>query len=261
MEDETMNKMKKIAQVTMLSLGLAVGASSCQENDMMDYQLDGRVYFYELDTVNAVEVIRTAENYSFALQHSALSEDTLFIRVKLMGALSERDRTFRAMEVTDSTTAEPGKHYKLLDGVMKSGEYIAYLPVVLYRTPDTQEHSVSLYLRIADTPDLGVGHPDLTHYKITWADMLLKPKHWPYYFGTYSTSKYRFAIDVLGMTEWPQADRHYDGQTPGFFTAAQLQLFAKRLNEAYEEYKQTNGPIYVDDTADEPVEIHYSHDS
>lgn len=223
----------------------------------MDYALEGRVYFYETDTVNALEQMVTEENYSFALVNSSLMEDTVFVRTKLMGHLADYDRSFKAVAIADQTTAVEGVHYKLLDGVMKAGEYIAYLPVVLYRTPDTKEQEVTLYLQISDAGDLIAGNPGQINYRINWADMLMKPKNWPYYFGVYSTNKYRFAIDVLGLTDWPQADRFYDG-SGGAYVIGELQLFCNQLNEAYEEYRAVNGPIYVDDNADPLVEIYYS---
>ena len=63
------------------------------------------------------------------------------------------------------------------------------------------------------------------------------------------------------MTEWPQADRFYDGVSGGVFTISELQLFANQLNEAYAEYRKTHDPIYMDENADELVEIYYSPES
>ena len=236
--------------------------TQCKENEMMDYAFDGRIYFFETDTVNSVERIITKENYSFALVNSTLMEDTIKVRVKLLGSTVDYDRQFKAIAIADSSTATEGVHYKILDGVMKAGEYISYLPVVLYRTADTKEKEVSVYLQISETPDLGAGNYELINYRISWADMLMKPKNWPYYFGSYSTNKYRFAIDVLGLTDWPQADRFYDG-SGGAYVISELQLFANQLNEAYAAYRKTYGPIYVDDTVpeNERVEIYYSAES
>lgn len=257
-----MNK-KLLRYITLFGVSsiLIMTLTQCKENEMMDFSLDGSIYFYETDTLNAVERIVTEENYSFALVNSSLMEDTIKVRVKLMGAVADYDRTFKAVAIADSSTAIEGVHYKLLDGVMKAGEYISYLPVVLYRTADTKEQKVSVYLRISQTNDLGAGNANLINYRISWADMLMKPKNWPYYFGSYSNNKYRFAIDVLGMTEWPQADRFYDGVSGGVFTISELQLFANQLNEAYTEYRKTHDPIYMDENADELVEIYYSPES
>lgn len=240
--------------MTLVAVLLALG--SCKENEPMEYALDGRVYFYDEHAVLAVTEIRTETNYSFAMQKSTLMQDTIKIPVKLMGAVTQQNRVFRAEVVADSTTAQTPLHYELLDGTLFAGEYMAYLPVVVKRTEDTKTKSVSLKLRLISTPDLGTGNPDMLEYKVNWADMLMPPANWPSFFwGPYSTNKYRFAIDVLGMTDWPQASRFESG--PGFYSASQLQQFATKLNRAYAEHRKTHGPIYVDDNAEVKEEISY----
>lgn len=236
-------------------------AAACSQHEVMDYELDGRVYFNDATTANSLTTIHTERNYSFALQNSSLMQDTLFIPVQLMGNTSQSDRTFRAVAIPDSTTAVFPLHYEILPGVLKAGEYMASLPVVIKRTADTRDHYVSLKLQLVSTEDLGVGNANALTYKLNWGDMLMRPANWPYFFGRYSTNKYRFAIDVLGLTDWPQATRFQDSDVEGVYNIAQMQLMAAQLNEAYAEYRKTNGPIYVDDTDEEKVEIHYSYDS
>ena len=239
-------------------ISLLLGLTSCQENEHIDYTLNDRIYFYETDVLFSQTRVLNEKNYSFALKPSSLMEDTVKIAVRVMGRTSDRPRVFRAVAVADSTTAQSPMHYELLTGTIAPGAYEGYLPVLIKRTPDTQDHSVTLYLQMVDSEDFTVGNPDALNFKLSWGDMLLRPAHWPYYFGVYSTNKYRFAIDILGITDWQQADRFSNGSEPGVYTAAQLQLFAAQLNEAYQEYRKTHGPIYVDDDAEEKVEIYYS---
>lgn len=246
---------------SLYSICLAYGLSlfaSCDENERLVYSLDDRVYFHETEEVLAVEKDIWEKNYSFALQSSTLMEDTICIKVWLMGRIADYNRTFRAVAVADSTTAISPTHYEILDGIIPANEHEGYLPIRIKRTEDTKEKSVSLYLELTDRGELKAGNADAIHFRLSWGDILMKPTHWPYYFGVYSNSKYQFAIDVLGLTDWPQADRFSNGSEPGIYTAAQLQLFASQLNESYAEYRKTNGPIYVDDKAEDKVEIHYS---
>lgn len=257
MEDDTMNR-KAICKAGILLS--AILCCACSQNDVMDYSLDGKVYFYETTVVNNATKIVTERNYSFALQNSALMQDTLRIPVQLMGDVADYDRVFRAEAVADSTTAESPKHYTILDGAIKAGEYKAFLPVVVNRTDDTKEHYVSVLLRLVPTGDLTTGNADALTYRISFGDMLMKPTDWPYTFGVYSVNKYRFAIDVLGLTNWPQASRHQDSDVDGYYSLAQLQHMASQLNKAYTEYRTTHGPIYVDDEASEKEEIYYASD-
>ncbi len=255
MEEETMSKKYiKILQGMLVLITLF----SCKQNEVMDYQLDGKVYFYERTVQSSVEYRVSEKNYSFALQNSALMTDTFKIKVRLMGDLADIDRNFSANVVIDSSTAIKGTHYKLLDGVMKAGEYISYLPVVLYRTEDTQEEAVSILLELNDYGDLGTGVIDDLQFKLTWGDILLKPDNWPeYFFGAYSNNKYRFAIDVLGLIDWPMTARVTTEREEGVYTIAEVQHFAGELNVAYEEYRKLYGPIYVDDNAAILEEIYY----
>lgn len=224
----------------------------------MDYEAPGKVYFFERTYLNTVERVVSSKTFSFALQNSTLMADTFKINVKLMGNLANVDRTFKAEVVADSSTAVAGLHYKLLDGVMHAGQYLACLPVVLYRTADTQNKSVNIKLRLTDAGDLLPGNAEYQTFSLTWGDILLKPDNWPdYYFGVYSKNKYRFAIDILGLTDWPQTARVTTQKVDGVYTISEIQAFAGRLNEAYATYRTTHGPIYVDDNAESKEEIYY----
>lgn len=242
----------------LLILPLCIWLCACQQNEMMDYNISDRIYFNETTSNGAILVKVYEKNYSFALQHSALMEDTIKLKTKLMGYLSDRDRVFRAEVLSEGTTAVEGVHYTLLDGVLEAGQYESYLPVVLYRTADTKEVPVSLSLRLISTDDLDPGHPDDISFSLSWGDILMKPEHWPeYFFGAYSVNKYRFAIDVTGHTDWPQAERVTSGKQEGIYTITEIQREANKLNDAYEEYRKVYGPIYEDDNADPKVEIYF----
>ena len=254
-------KLKLHLAVCLVCCCLAATITACKENDHIDYVLNDRVYFYETEEVLAVTNIIHEKNYTFSLKPSTLMQDTMRVTVRVMGRTADHDRTFRAVAVADSTTAQTPKHYELLDGMIPAGQQDGYLPVVIKRTADTQDKSVTLYLQLVDGGDFTTGNPDALTFRLSWADMLMRPAHWPYYFGRYSTTKYRFAIDVLGLTDWQQATRFNNGSEPGLYTAAQLQLFASQLNEAYQEYRKTHDPIYVEPQAEEKEEIYYAPNS
>ncbi len=231
---------------------------ACQQNEVMDFALDARVYFNETTGTGTLQRNIWSKNYSFALQKSTLTQDTIKITTKLMGNPADYDRIFRVKVLPDSTTAIEGQHYKILDGIMPAGKYESYLPIILYRTEDTQELSVSLFIEIIATNDLKPGNPDAINFSLHWADMLMRPAHWPeYFFGEYSVNKYRFAIDVTGHTDWEQAPRVTTGKQEGIYTITEIQREADKLNDAYAEYRKTHGPIYVDDNADSLVEIYF----
>lgn len=247
--------MRNIYKTGMLGILLLV---SCQQEEIMDYDLDGKVYFYERVVQGGGEVKVEAKTYSFATKNSTLMTDVLQIRTRLMGKVTDYDRVFRAAIVAEGTTAVEGTHFKLLDGVIKAGEYESYLPVEIYRTADTKEQEVVLNLKLTDTSDLTTGHPEDLSFTLTWADKLIQPATWPQWFwGAYSDNKYRFAIDQLGVSEWPTYSRYDTSKKEGYFTTAEIIRQGELLNEAYKKYKAEHGPIYMDDANPSSGEIYY----
>lgn len=231
---------------------------SCTSNEMMEYNAPAKVYFFERTYMNTTENVVSEKSFSFALQNSTLMIDTFKIKVKLMGNLADFDRTFNAEVIPDSSTAIEGTHYKLLDGVMPAGQYVSYLPVILYRTADTQNQSVKIKLKLTNKGDLMPGNIEYQTFSLIWGDILLKPDNWPeYFFGVYSKNKYRFAIDILGLTDWPLTARVTTEKEEGVYTISEVQAFASTLNEEYLKYKAEHGPIYVDDNATNKEEIYY----
>ena len=150
--------MKKSLIYTILFLLLCL--SGCKENEHIDYTLNDRVYFYETEQFLAVTNIVKEMNYTFSLKPSSLMQDTVKIAVRVMGRTADRDRHFKAVAVADSTTAQSPLHYEILDGIIPQGQYDGYLPVLLKRTADTQDHSVTLLLQIVDSEDFTTGNPD-----------------------------------------------------------------------------------------------------
>jgi hypothetical protein len=171
-----------------------------------------------------------------------------------MGYVANYARTFRAEVVTDSTNAVEGTDFKLLDGVLKAGEYNSYLPVVIYRNAKID----TLQVKLIATDDLTPANPDDITFRVIWSSELVQPANWPTYFwGAYNVNMYRFAIEQLGETDWPQYSRFQTSQEDGYYTINDLLRRATQLNEAYAKYKETNGPIYNIDGDPGSGEIHF----
>ena len=235
--------------------------TACQQNEPMAFSDSGRIYFYE-ETIGATNLtVRTSEkNFSFAILDDAVTEAEATVGVRVMGRISDRNRIFRASVVADSSTAVAGTHFVLHEGTVKAGELASELPITLRRTPDMKTAAVKLYLQIEPTDDFGDGF-DVGNTFILWVgDMLMQPATWNVYinqyFGAYSDNKYKFIIDVLGITEFPFT-RGNQAPIEGTYTAPQMQGFMFELRAAYEEYRKTNPPIWMDDNAATKVEISF----
>jgi hypothetical protein len=253
-------EMKKKFQILILAI-VAGFLFSCSKNDVINYSATDKAYFYERYMYLGYDERRLEEmTYSFAVQKSSLVKDTIKIKVRLQGRVSDYDRIVKASIVADSTTAIAGVHYVINDGCIKAGQYEGYIPVVVFRTEDLKGTTVKIKLKIVESEDLGVGVVEDNYIRLIVGDILLKPTNWPqwYGFGLYSENKYRFVIDVLGITDFPVANRYQTGPVDGIYTAAQLFAFAYKLQKAYEEYRLVNGPIYMDDSASVLVEISFN---
>lgn len=228
--------------------------TACEENERMPYSGDPSVYFYERMLSAAVIIDVYDKTYSFADKASTLQEDTVYVKAKLMGYTADKDRTFKAIVVGDSSAVAEENDtvfYKVLDGVIKAGEIEGYLPVVVYRTTRIKENTLQITLKIVDSEanDLKAATPGNLIFTVYWADKLIKPANWDaslaYFFGTYSDTKYQFIIDVLGISQF---DIYTRFNTTGIYTTADMYDFANRLKEALRTYNAAHDPDLTDET-------------
>jgi hypothetical protein len=245
----------------MIILSLLAPLAACEQNEPMDFADDGRIYFNEQVSSGYGTMLRAEEkNFSFAPLDDAVTEAEGKVNVRVMGRTSDRERTFRARVIADSSTAIEGTHYRLHDGTVAAGEMESYLPVTLYRTPDLKTGAVKLYLEIVPTTDFGGNVQGGETFTLLVGDYFMKPEWWTMfvdaYFGTYCDNKYKFIIATLGITDFPMLRGNVPPEE-GYFTPPQMQGFNYTLTTAYEEYRKTNPPIWVDDAADPKVEIKF----
>ena len=248
--------MKHVLYTTTLLLLLL----ACEQNEPMDFAGKGDVYFFEQTRNTAGYMQQVHEkNFSFAVLPDDVTRAEERVSVQLLGNTADRDRRFIARVVPDSSTAVEGTHYRLVDGVLPAGATATYLPVNLLRAPDLKNAAVKLYLEIVPSADLGVGVDRGVFFTLHVADMLMKPSWWDMYidyqyFGTYCDNKYKFIIETLGIHDFPATSGRYAPQE-GYYTPPRMHGFRYAVKTAYEEYRRTNPPIWVDDNADPLVEI------
>jgi len=251
----------KIKHITIILFALSFLLNSCAKNEIITYSSKDKIYFYERYLYLGYDERRTEKIvYSFAIKPSTLSVDNANIKIRLLGKVSDIDRAVKVTYIPDSTTAVSGTHFKLNDGVINAGKYEGYVPVTVYRTPDLKTNTLKIKLKVDSNENFDTGVIEDNYITLEISDKLVKPTNWPqwYGFGLYSDNKYRFVIDVLGISDFPVANRYQTEAIPGIYTAAQLFGFAYQLQKAYEEYKVLHGPIYMDDNANPKVEISFN---
>ncbi|HEY0271882.1 MAG TPA: DUF4843 domain-containing protein, partial [Chitinophaga sp.] len=176
-----------------LFLLLATGCSK----DINAYRNDPRVYFNDLTSAIIPQQV-VSRTFSFATVDAAVMADTQYIPVKIEGLPADKDRTFMAAAMTDSSTAQAGRDYQLLQGVIPANAFTGQLPVVLFRTAHLKQVTLVLRLYIADSADFKGGVAENNDYTLYFNDDLIKPNNWDTrpglinYFGDYSRVKYQF---------------------------------------------------------------------
>lgn len=225
--------------------------TSC-EKDISEYKNDPRVYFFERSTdLNQTRI--TFKSFSFLLQPLEVTKDTFLIKVKIMGETAPYDRIVRGQRIDSGSTAKAGQHYEFIDGIVPADSITGYLPVVLYRTEDIKDSSVTLNLSVAETKDFKAGVTTDNFFTLSWSDNVVKPTNWDgfislsAYFGTYSTVKWRFIISVTGVDNFPLQQSGRVPPKDGEYTFAAMNDIKAMVKDALATYNSTHDPDLTDE--------------
>lgn len=236
--------MKKI--FVFLSLAI-IALSSCKKSNVLYQVQDSGISFYY--TGGGIESDSTS--YSFAYQYTPKTIDTLYIKMILNGSASSSARLVK-VTAGEGTTAIEGVHYSLPDFYLPANETKAFCPVVLRKTPDLNDTTVKLVLKVVDSKDIKAGavgsfvqgqylmkYTNL--FKVNFTNRYIAPSfNWNYvteFFGAYSGVKYQFMIQKLQMTDFrPEA-------LGGTLTRSDLLTLGGRIGQLWRDYVITNGPL------------------
>ncbi|GGH79252.1 hypothetical protein HNQ91_005140 [Filimonas zeae] len=243
----------KLHSTKLLYLLIALPLFFSCSKDLGSYDDEPRVYFFERAT-DVVQSRITSRSFSFLTSPAAVVTDTMKIKVKIMGNTASRNRVVRGRTIATGTTAQEGVHYEFLNGVVPADSIYGYIPVLLRRTADIQQKSVTLNLGIAVTDDFKRGVVEDSTFTITWSDNVVKPSNWDgiisigYYFGTYSEVKWRFIIQVTGKSSFPLQQSARVPPAPGEYTGAAMLDLNKVLKAALLQYNNTHDPDLTDES-------------
>jgi hypothetical protein len=146
--------------------------------------------------------------YTFAKYPSRLT-DTIKLPVSVLGNSAAQDREIMIEPVTGSgINGVLGTHYKLLTPYkFPANNFIATLPIVVYRTPDMDSVPVNFVLKLSPNASFNSGITSKSTIKInlgylqkppTWGE--IGGTQWAGYstnFGTWTKTKYKVILDAL----------------------------------------------------------------
>lgn len=227
--------MNSIYSIIIIWSTCLLGLVSCQKSEIPVYSGDTLVQLK--DTI--------PQGYTFLYEPSAISRDTLWIPITVIGGKTAYDRAvslIQVQEYRDSLiydqsgkqigkesvpvlfTAIPGKHYIAFDQptmkellIVKAGQVEALLPIILLRDPSLKDNSYRLRLSFAENDNFRLGDSKLLEKLVQFSDRYERFYSWRFdnfnapafgTFGKYSQRKHEFIYETLGepiTEEWYQA--------------------------------------------------------
>lgn len=185
-----MNKIKYL-----LILVVSFCLFSCEKNEIPFYKDPAALYFADFD--------KGADSLVFSFTMSAGEEDTLKLRVNLLGnALTER-KAIPLRVVEEESSAIAGVHYKQIEDVYvdeKTGK--CNIPVVLTYEKSMDSEIYVLTLELYKDEFYDVAYKGKHKVRLMITNQLVKPDYWEsllsLYFGAYSKVKHQKAIELMG---------------------------------------------------------------
>lgn len=218
-------------------LCIAALACSCQKDELMDYSGgDGIAFYlgeYEIDSVS----------YSFAFSPAPAAKDTIYLKMRVVGGAKDYPRTI-AVKAGAGTTARQNVDFILPQHTLPAGALTVDYPVIVINSPEMADSEFRLVAEVAESKDFtpgAVGQEiggsyNLPKMLVKITGRIVEPTYWPDVesaFGTFSAVKFRFMIQVTGLTDFS-----YEALgTSGIYN------LPVRLRNALLEHEAANGPL------------------
>lgn len=225
---------------TILGLVLIVLLCSCNREELTGFS-----------TPPAVNFVNDSTQYSFIQEPD--DEHVVELPVFVIGDSASFDRFFNVEVLNDvETTASEGQ-YEIIEGIIPSGSFIGNLKVNVKKSPELDDNSIAIKLKVIDSDDFTAGAIESNQTKLIWTNKIVIPA-WTYFrfFFTRNPSSraYRIFIEVTGMTTFTLTDYRALGPTGA-------QALGKAYGDYIRAYNAANpgAPLVHDDGPNEGEEI------
>jgi hypothetical protein len=171
--------------------------------------------------------------------------------MRVQGAATDYERTV-SVKAAQGTNAREGVDYLLKDAKLPAGALTIDYPVILINSPGMLTNVYRLVVEAAPNKDFTAGAlgSEITGetvaikaIKIDISNTILRPTYWDQVqgtFGAFSVTKFKFMIQVTGLTDFSQDALGVDG----------IYNLPVKLQNALEEYEAANGPL-IDENGDQ----------
>jgi hypothetical protein len=253
--------MKTIKYLAMAAIVLST-ATSCEKTlepysnpdcylNFRFIDSEGNDYQNE-DIAKIPSIASTPILYNFKT-HGNVQSDTVWIDAKTAGFVKDYDRSYdlEQIQIEGAQNAVPGIDYVAFDSqeaknaqVVKAGETLFKVPVIVLRSSTLQTKDVTLRVRFKENKNFKNGFTMMQERTISFTDRLSKPTVWDQcglddIFGEYGDVKYQLMIDWSGKP-WSDEFILENYNKDKAYLSYMAQVFQKRLEEE-NETRQAEG--------------------
>lgn len=204
-----------------------IGLQACEKDELTSFEAAPAVNFSSVDIYDPVY----EEEYSFLTNPE--EEHIHEIQVQIMGDASDQDREFNVEVINDSLTTATEDQYEILEGVVPAGEFTGTLYIKLFKSPELDNETVSLHLKLVDSPDFQSGNVESDEFVIAWTNKVVIPD-WRWYRFFFvrvpSTAAYRAIVESTGLVELPTSAYFQLGQAGATALGTQFGDYVKEYN-------------------------------
>lgn len=245
--------MKKLIRVFGI-LTVVVMFNACEKDEIMSFEGAPALNFSSVD----IYVPVYEEEYSFLTNPE--NEHIHEIQVQIMGNEVDHERAFEVKIINDSLTTATENQYEILKGVVPAGDFTGTLYIKLFNSPELDDKSVSLHVKIVDSQEFQSGNVESDEFVISWTNKVVVPS-WTWYRHFFtrvpSTAAYRIIVQTTGLVELTRADLRTYG-IPG------LTALGTKFGDYVMEYNlaHPDNPLRHDDgpsAGELIVPLYYTH--
>jgi hypothetical protein len=221
----------------------------CEKKEYLYQDVSSRIWLGRREAVGTITVLSDSSVSSFVLKPITALLDTLYITANLTGKPAPTDRPFVLEVIKDSSNVNPAD-YTVGPTVLPANAFSAQVAIIVKKNVqglNLLKERAKLVFRFVPNEHFLNGEPNRDMFRVIWYNFLAQPASWfiiQPMVGAFSQAKYRFIIDVLGVTEFTR----YQGNTNVLLGIQSiLRKALKDYNENPANAGRPEGWPYLDD--------------
>lgn len=221
--------MKKYINWVLLATMIFMAA--CKKEELKSFEIKPAITFYKAGIEEGADSLTV----SFAVKTDVVVKDTVELPIRIVGQVSDRDRSVLVKVDAEKTTASSDA-YEIMPGLIPAGEHAGLLKIVLTRSAALKQKEARLWITLSQSDDFQVGPKELKDYLIKFNDFLTKPASWDQIrFGEFSQAKFGLIIRETGYSD-------FTGLRPDI-----LLFIVSKCRLVLYDYEATNGTEMLDE--------------